>query len=142
MSSRRTRILIGKLGLDGHDRGAKVLALALRDSGMEVMYTGLRQTPEAILKAAIEEDVNVIGLSFMAGTHLIFTSKIMKLLEEEGIRDQVKVLVGGTIPERDIQKLEQMGVSAVFPVGSSTKQIVKYLKELCSKNNRNQGWRR
>lgn len=133
MESRKTRILIGKLGLDGHDRGAKVLVLALRDSGMEVIYTGLRQTPETILRTAIEEDVDVIGLSFMAGTHLIFTSRIMKLLEDEGIKDQIRVLVGGTIPQKDITKLEQMGVSAVFPIGSSIKQIADYIKEPHSK---------
>lgn len=127
MKSKKTRVLIGKLGLDGHDRGAKVLALALRDSGMEVIYTGLRQTPETILKTAVEEDVDVIGLSFMAGTHLIFTSRIMKLLEDEGIEDQIKVLVGGTIPQKDISKLREMGVSAVFPIGSSIKQIADYI---------------
>ena len=133
MESRRTRILIGKLGLDGHDRGAKVLALALRDSGMEVIYTGLRQTPETILRTAIEEDVDVIGLSFMAGTHMIFASRIMKLLEKEGVKNQMKVLVGGTIPQKDIAKLEEMGVSGVFPVGSSTKHIVNRIIELLSK---------
>ncbi len=132
MKSKKTRVLIGKLGLDGHDRGAKVLVLALRDSGMEVIYTGLRQTPETILKTAVEEDVDVIGLSFMAGTHMIFTPKTMQLLEEEGVTKQMKVLVGGTIPQKDIPKLLKMGVSAVFPIGSSTKQIAEYIKELQS----------
>jgi len=130
MDSRKIRVLIGKLGLDGHDRGAKVLALALRDSGMEVIYTGLRQTPETIVKTAVEEDVNVIGLSFMAGTHMVFTPRVIRLLEEEGLNHQIKVLVGGTIPKKDTAKLEQMGVSAVFPIGSSTRQIVEYVKEL------------
>jgi methylmalonyl-CoA mutase C-terminal domain/subunit len=132
LKSKKTRVLIGKLGLDGHDRGAKVLVLALRDSGMEVIYTGLRQTPETILKTAVEEDVDVIGLSFMAGTHMIFTPKTMQLLEEEGVTKQMKVLVGGTIPQKDIPKLLKMGVSAVFPIGSSTKQIAEYIKELQS----------
>lgn len=132
MKSKKTRVLIGKLGLDGHDRGAKVLALALRDSGMEVIYSGLRQTPETIVKMAVEEDVDVIGLSFMAGTHMIFTSRTIKLLEKENDKEQIKLLVGGTIPQKDIPKLEEMGVAAVFPIGSSTKQITEYIKELHS----------
>lgn len=130
MSSKRIKILIGKLGLDGHDRGAKVLALSFRDAGMEVVYTGLRQTPESIVKTAIEEDVDVIGLSFMAGTHMIFTPKIMGLLEEKGVKDQVKVLVGGTIPKKDITKLKETGVSEVFQIGTHAKEVIEYSKGL------------
>lgn len=133
MSSKRIKILIGKLGLDGHDRGAKVLALSFRDAGMEVVYTGLRQTPESIVKTAIEEDVDVIGLSFMAGTHMIFTSKIMRILEEKGVKGQIKVLVGGTIPKKDISKLKETGVSEVFQIGTPTKTVIKHARGLFKK---------
>jgi methylmalonyl-CoA mutase C-terminal domain/subunit len=133
VDSKRTRILIGKLGLDGHDRGAKVLALTLRDAGMEVIYPGLRQTARSIIEIAIEEDVNVICLSFMAGTHVIFTSKTMRLLEERGIKGRVKVLVGGTIPQKDIAQLKEIGVAEVFPVGSSAKEVVEYILKDCKK---------
>jgi len=129
-SLERKRILIGKLGLDGHDRGAKVLALALRDAGMEVVYTGVRQTPEAIARTAIDEDVDLIGLSFMSGTHMVFTPKIMKLLEEEGIKDQVKVIVGGTIPKKDVGKLKDIGVAEVFQVGTTIQQIITRIRQL------------
>lgn len=124
----RTRILIGKLGLDGHDRGAKMLALALRDCGLEVIYAGLRQTPESVVRAAIEEDVEVIGLSFASGAHLTYTEKVMKLLEEKGLKDEVRVLIGGTIPERDLEKLKTLGVAEVFPTGSRMQQIIDYIK--------------
>jgi len=134
LNSKRIKILVGKVGLDGHDRGAKVLALALRDAGMEVIYTGLRQTPESIVKTAIEEDVDVIGISFMAGTHMIFTPQIIKILKEEGIIDKVKVLVGGTIPTKDVVKLKEIGVSEVFQVGSTTKEIIENIKELFKKS--------
>jgi methylmalonyl-CoA mutase C-terminal domain/subunit len=127
---KKVRVLIGKVGLDGHDRGAKVLALALRDAGMEVIYTGLRQTPESIVETSIQEDVDVIGLSFMAGTHIIFTQKIMELLESRRIKDKVKVIVGGTIPKKDIDKLKELGVSMVFPVGTTTKEIINYIRRL------------
>jgi methylmalonyl-CoA mutase C-terminal domain/subunit len=125
---KRTRILIGKLGLDGHDRGAKMLALALRDSGIEVIYTGLRQTPESVVRAAIEEDVQVMGLSFASGAHLTYTQKVMRLLEEKGIKHEVRVLVGGTIPQRDLEKLKSLGVAEVFPTGSRIEQIIGYIK--------------
>lgn len=127
---KRKRVLIGKVGLDGHDRGAKVLALALRDAGMEVVYTGLRQTPETIVRAAIDEDVDVIGLSFMSGAHMVFVPKIMKLLEEEGIKDEVKVVVGGTIPNKDLERLKDAGVAEIFQVGTTTGQIVMRLRQL------------
>lgn len=127
---KRKRVLIGKVGLDGHDRGAKVLALALRDAGMEVVYTGLRQTPETIVRAAIDEDVDVIGLSFMSGAHMVFVPKIMKLLEKEGVKDEVKVVVGGTIPNKDLQRLKDAGVAEIFQVGTTTTQIVARMRQL------------
>ena len=127
---KRKRILIGKLGLDGHDRGAKVLALALRDAGMEVVYTGLRQTSETIVRTAIDEDVDLIGLSFMSGTHMVFVPKIMKLLEKEGIKNEVKVVVGGTIPMKDLQRLKEIGVAEVFQVGTTIRQIITRMRQL------------
>jgi len=127
---KRKRVLIGKVGLDGHDRGAKVLALTLRDAGMEVVYTGLRQTPETIVRTAIDEDVDIIGLSFMSGTHMVFIPKIMKLLEEEGIKDEVKVVVGGTIPKRDLQRLKDVGIAEIFQVGTTIRQIVTRMRQL------------
>lgn len=127
---KRKRVLIGKVGLDGHDRGAKVLALTLRDAGMEVVYTGLRQTPETIVRTAIDEDVDLIGLSFMSGTHMVFIPKIMKLLEEEGIKDEVKVVVGGTIPKRDLQRLKDVGIAEIFQVGTTIRQIVTRMRQL------------
>ena len=127
---KRKRVLIGKVGLDGHDRGAKVLALALRDAGMEVVYTGLRQTPETIVRTAIDEDVDLVGLSFMSGAHMVFVPKIMKLLEEEGIKDEVKVVVGGTIPNKDLQRLKDAGVAEVFQVGTTIRQIVTRMRQL------------
>jgi len=127
---KRKRILIGKLGLDGHDRGAKVLALALRDAGMEVVYTGLRQTSETIVRTAIDEDVDLIGLSFMSGTHMIFVPKIMRLLEKQGVKDEVKVVVGGTIPTKDLQRLKEIGVAEVFQVGTTIRQIITRMRQL------------
>jgi len=129
-SVKRKRILIGKLGLDGHDRGAKVLALALRDAGMEVIYTGLRQTPETIVRTAIDEDVDLIGLSFMSGTHMVFVPKIMKLLEKEGIKEEVKVVVGGTIPTKHLQTLKEIGVAEVFQVGTTIREIIARMGQL------------
>jgi methylmalonyl-CoA mutase C-terminal domain/subunit len=125
---KRTRVLIGKLGLDGHDRGAKMLTLALRDSGMEVIYTGLRQTPESIVKTAIEEDVHIMGLSFASGAHLAYTQKVMSLLEGKGLKRGVRVLVGGTIPQRDVEKLKRLGVAEVFPTGSQIEKIINYIE--------------
>ena len=119
--------MIGKLGLDGHDRGAKTLALALRDSGIEVIYTGLRQTPESIVKTAIEEDVDVIGLSFLSGAHLAYVQKVMKLLEENGSKNDFEVLVGGTIPRKDVEKLKKLGIAEVFPTGTQVKRIINYI---------------
>jgi len=127
MESKRIRILIAKPGLDGHDRGAKVICRALRDAGMEVIYTGLRRTPEEIVAAAIQEDVDVIGLSILSGAHNILFPRIMSLLfEKRG--DGIKVIAGGIIPERDIPGLEKCGISAIFPPGTATRDIVAWVK--------------
>ncbi len=122
------RVLVAKPGLDGHDRGAKVIARALRDAGYEVIYTGLRQTPEQIVSAAIQEDVEVIGLSVLSGAHIPLTEKIMAQLEAQGARDKV-VIVGGTILSKDVERLKAMGVEAVFPTGSSLSAPVDFLRE-------------
>ncbi|MFQ5711809.1 MAG: cobalamin B12-binding domain-containing protein [Candidatus Geothermarchaeales archaeon] len=127
---KKIRVLVGKLGLNGHDRGAKVLSLILRNAGMEVIYTGLRRTPEYVVKTAIEEDVEVICLSFMSGAHLALTKNVMDLLEREGVKDSVKVLVGGTIPDRDIPKLEDMGVVKVFQIGVKDEEIIEYIRSM------------
>jgi methylmalonyl-CoA mutase C-terminal domain/subunit len=121
------RVLVAKPGLDGHDRGAKVIARALRDAGMEVIYTGIRQTPDMIVQAASQEDVEVLGLSILSGAHLEIMPEIMKLLQEQGMTD-VLVLLGGIIPEQDRKPLEEMGVTAVFGPGTSTQQIVEFIK--------------
>jgi len=121
------RVLIGKPGLDGHDRGAKVIASALRDAGMEVVYTGLRQTPEQIVEAAIQEDVQVIGLSILSGAHNVLLEKIMAGLKQEDVND-ILVIVGGIIPQADNQRLRDMGVSAVFGPGSQSEEISNFIK--------------
>ena len=122
MSQKRIKVLIAKLGLDGHDRGAKVVARALKDAGMEVVYTGLRQTPEQIVKAAIQEDVDVIGVSILSGAHLELIPLLIKEIKEKGLNDVV-VVVGGVIPPQDITRLKEMGVDEVFLPGSSLKEI-------------------
>ncbi len=121
---RKIRVIIAKPGLDGHDRGAKVVARALRDAGMEVIYTGLRQTPEMIAEAALQEDVDVIGLSILSGAHMALVPRVLDLLRANG-QDRVKVFVGGIIPEADALSLKQMGVAAVYGPGSPTKQIAE-----------------
>lgn len=126
---RKIRVLIAKPGLDGHDRGAKVVARALRDAGMEVIYTGLRQTPEMVAEAALQEDVNVIGLSILSGAHLGLVPRIMDLLRANGQSD-VHVFVGGIIPEEDIPTLLNMGVSAVYGPGTSTVKVVEEIQKL------------
>ena len=123
---RRTRVIIAKPGLDGHDRGAKVIARALRDAGMEVIYTGLRQTPEQIAAAALQEDADVIGLSILSGAHMHICPRLMDLLREKGL-DRVKVLVGGIIPDVDVQKLREIGVAGIFLPGSPMQQIVDFI---------------
>lgn len=133
---KKIRVLVAKAGLDGHDRGAKVIAAALRDAGMEVIYTGLRQTPEMIVEAAIQEDVDVIGISILSGAHMTIFPKIVSLLKERGVTD-VLVTGGGIIPEEDIQKLKQMGVGELFTPGSSTSAIADYIKEWVKSHPRN-----
>lgn len=124
---RRIRVLIAKPGLDGHDRGAKVVARALRDAGMEVIYTGLRQTPEMIVSAAIQEDVDAIGLSILSGAHMHYFREVKRLLEDQGASD-ILVFGGGIIPDEDVPKLKELGVAAVFGPGTSTQEIVDFLK--------------
>ena len=128
MKTRPHRVLIAKPGLDGHDRGAKVVAHALRDAGMEVIYTGLHQTVEQIVETALQEDVDVIGLSILSGAHLPLTEKLMAMLREKSLSDLL-VLVGGNIPRRDVEKLEALGVAAVFPTGSRFENIVAFIEE-------------
>ncbi len=128
MPEKKIRVLIAKPGLDGHDRGAKIIARALRDAGMEVIYTGLRQTPEMIASAAIQEDVDVIGLSILSGAHNTICPQLMKLLQEKGM-DDVVVLLGGIIPEPDILTLKKSGIAEVFLPGSSTQDIVDFIQK-------------
>jgi methylmalonyl-CoA mutase C-terminal domain/subunit len=128
MSEKRIRVLIAKPGLDGHDRGAKIIARALRDAGMEVIYTGLRQTPEMIASAAVQEDVDVIGLSILSGAHNTLVPQLLDLLKQKGMSD-VTVLLGGTIPEADIPGLKQAGVAEIFLPGTSTQKIVDFVRE-------------
>ncbi len=129
MAIKKIKILIGKPGLDGHDRGAKVIALALRDAGMEVIYTGLHQTIEQIVKAAVQEAVDVVGLSIMSGAHLPICRKILAMMKSEGIQE-IPVVVGGVIPKQDIPKLEKLGVAAVFPGGTRFDEIVGIIKKV------------
>lgn len=122
------RVLVAKPGLDGHDRGAKVIARALRDAGMEVIYTGLRQTPEQIVAAAVQEDVDVVAMSILSGAHNHLFPKVVRLLKEEGIED-VLVLGGGVIPEDDIPGLKEAGVEGIFTPGTPTKEVIAFIKE-------------
>jgi methylmalonyl-CoA mutase C-terminal domain/subunit len=128
MAGKKIRVLVAKPGLDGHDRGAKVICRSLRDAGFEVIYTGLRRTPEEIVSSAIQEDVDVIGLSILSGAHNVLFPKIMDLLKEKGAED-VNVIAGGIIPDKDIPDLEKMGISKIFLPGSSTEDIVEWIKE-------------
>ena len=127
MSEQKIRVLVAKPGLDGHDRGAKVIARALRDAGMEVIYTGLRQTPEMIAAAALQEDVDAVGVSILSGAHNTLCPRIVSLLRENGM-DDCLVLVGGIVPQEDIQRLKEQGVAEVFLPGTSTEEIVKFLR--------------
>ena len=127
MPGRIIRVLVAKPGLDGHDRGAKIIARALRDSGMEVIYTGIRQTPEMIVEAALQEDVDVIGLSILSGAHMDLFPLVFRGLEENGMQNVV-VVAGGIIPEDDRSALEEMGVKAVFGPGTSTSQIADFIR--------------
>jgi methylmalonyl-CoA mutase C-terminal domain/subunit len=124
----KIRVLVAKPGLDGHDRGAKVIARAFRDAGFEVIYTGLRQTPEQVVNAALQEDVDVVGLSVLSGAHMTLCPRIMELMNKEGLND-VLVVVGGIIPDQDIQKLKDSGVSEIFQPGASTEDIIAYVRK-------------
>ncbi len=126
-NERKIRVLIAKPGLDGHDRGAKVIARAFRDAGMEVIYTGLRQTPEMIVNASIQEDVDAIGLSCLSGAHMHLFPRVMELLKERGV-DDILVFGGGTIPDEDIPKLKACGFSAVFTPGASTQDAIAFVR--------------
>ena len=135
---KKIRILIGKPGLDGHDRGAKVIAAALRDAGFEVIYTGLHQLCESIVEAAIQEDVDIIGLSILSGAHMTIFPKILKLLKQKNA-EHIIVIGGGIIPEEDIKKLLQMGVKRIFTPGAPTNEIVEYIKEITTKTQSHKG---
>jgi methylmalonyl-CoA mutase C-terminal domain/subunit len=128
MAEKKIRVLVAKPGLDGHDRGAKVIARALRDAGMEVIYTGLRQTPEMIASAAVQEDVDVIGLSILSGAHNTLCPRLMELLRTKGMTDVI-VLIGGIIPEADIPALKQSGIAEVFLPGTPTQAIVDFIRQ-------------
>jgi methylmalonyl-CoA mutase C-terminal domain/subunit len=130
---RKIRVLVAKAGLDGHDRGAKVIAAALRDAGMEVIYTGLRQTPDMIVEAAIQEDVHVIGISILSGAHMTILPKILWLMKEKGLND-VLLTGGGIIPEEDIKELKKMGVGELFTPGAKTTAIADYIKKWVAEN--------
>ena len=123
----KTRVVIAKVGLDGHDRGAKVIARALRDAGMEVIYTGLHQTPEQIVETAIQEDADAVGISILSGAHMTLVPRIVTQLRERGA-DNVRVVVGGTIPAEDIVELKRLGVAEVFTPGAPTSEIVEFLR--------------
>jgi methylmalonyl-CoA mutase, C-terminal domain len=127
MAEEKIRVLIAKPGLDGHDRGAKIIARALRDAGMEVIYTGLRQTPEMIVEAALQEDVQVIGLSILSGAHMALVPRVLELMRQEGL-DDVLLLVGGIIPDDDVAVLHDLGVSGVFGPGTNTGDIVVHIR--------------
>src|SRR5579863_6204951 len=125
-SARPIRVVVAKPGLDGHDRGAKIIARALRDAGMEVIYTGLHQTPEQIVETVIQEDADAVGLSILSGAHMTLVPRVIDLLAEQGI-DDVAVTVGGTIPAEDITAVERLGVAAVFTPGASTERVVEFM---------------
>lgn len=129
----KIRVLVAKPGLDGHDRGAKVVASALRDAGMEVIYTGLRQTPEMIVETALQEDVNVVALSILSGAHMTIFPRVKKLLEERGLND-VLLTGGGIIPEEDMKKLESMGIGKLFGPGTNLNDIIEYIRGWAEKN--------
>ncbi len=127
-TARKIRVVVAKPGLDGHDRGAKIIARALRDAGMEVIYTGLHQTPEQIAETVIQEDADAVGLSILSGAHMTLVPKVVELLRAQGVED-VLVTVGGTIPAEDIAPLKELGVAAVFTPGAGTDEIVDFIRE-------------
>jgi methylmalonyl-CoA mutase, C-terminal domain len=135
MPDKKIRVLIAKPGLDGHDRGAKIIARALRDAGMEVIYTGLRQTPEMIASAAAQEDVDVIGLSILSGAHNTLCPRLMELLRENGMND-VTVIIGGIIPDADIPGLKKIGIAEVFLPGTPTQAIIDFIRQRASRASR------
>jgi len=126
--NKKIRVLVAKVGLDGHDRGAKVIAAALRDAGMEVIYTGLRKTPEMIVEAALQEDVDAIGISILSGAHMTIFPRILELMKQKGLGD-VLLFGGGIIPEADIQRLKEIGVGELFTPGASTIEIIEYIQQ-------------
>lgn len=127
MPEKKIRVLVAKPGLDGHDRGAKVIARALRDAGMEVIYTGLRQTPEMIAEAALQEDVDAVGLSILSGAHMALVPRVVQLLKDNG-QTNVKVFLGGIIPDEDVTKLQEIGVAGIYGPGSSTQKIIEDIR--------------
>jgi methylmalonyl-CoA mutase C-terminal domain/subunit len=127
VTDRRIRVVVAKPGLDGHDRGAKIIARALRDAGMEVIYTGLRQTPEQIVETVVQEDADAVGLSILSGAHMTLVPRVISLLREQSVHDVV-VTVGGTIPDDDADELRALGVAAVFTPGTSTRDIVSFMR--------------
>ena len=133
MPGQKIRVLVAKPGLDGHDRGAKIIARALRDAGMEVIYTGLRQTPEQIVNAALQEDADAVGLSILSGAHMHLFPRIMQLIRENHM-EEVLVFAGGIIPDKDIPGLKELGIAEIFPPGSSLEEIVKFVQERVKKD--------
>ena len=134
MPENKIKVLIGKPGLDGHDKGAKVVAMALRDAGMEVIYTGLHQSPQQIVQAAIDEDVDVLGLSVLSGVHIGASKIVLQLLKAEGVRENMVIVVGGVIPTKaDINKLKEMGVDGVFPTETTFEEIVNFIRDAVAK---------
>jgi methylmalonyl-CoA mutase C-terminal domain/subunit len=127
MTDRRIRVRVAKPGLDGHDRGAKVVVRALRDAGIEVIYTGLRQTPEMVAEAALQEDVDVVGLSILSGAHMALVPRVLELLKANG-QEQVQVFIGGIIPDEDVPRLRELGVSAIYGPGAPTEDIIKDIR--------------
>ena len=130
-NGRKIRVVVAKPGLDGHDRGAKIIARALRDAGMEVIYTGLHQTPEQIAETVIQEDADAVGLSILSGAHMTLVPRVVELLREQGV-DDVVITVGGTIPAEDVPELKKLGISEVFTPGASTDEIVEFVREAAS----------
>jgi len=128
MAEKRIRVLVAKPGLDGHDRGAKVIARALRDAGMEVVYTGIRQTPEMIAEAALQEDVDVVGMSILSGAHMALFPRVVELLRESGM-DDVLIVAGGIIPDEDVPALNELGIKGLFGPGTPTDQIIQFIRE-------------
>ena len=133
MTEKKIRVLMAKPGLDGHDRGAKVIARFLRDAGMEVIYTGLRQTPEQIVSAAVQEDVDVIGLSILSGAHMVILPRVLELLREKGVADQITLVAGGIIPDADIETLKKAGVAEIFQPGTSSQEIIDFIRQVVPK---------